>query len=58
MNFLSGIVSAFGSAAGNSLDAQITQVESEAQTVAQAVALWGGIVVLELGIVIWLLRRK
>jgi hypothetical protein len=39
MNFLNGIVSAFGGAVGSSLDAQINQAKSEAQTVAQAVAV-------------------
>jgi hypothetical protein len=58
MNFLNGIVSAFGSAAGATVDAQISQVEAEAQTVAQAVAVWGALVVVELGIVIFLLARK
>jgi hypothetical protein len=50
MNFLNSIASAF--------DSQITAAENEAQTVAQAVAGWGVIVVLELGIVIYLLARR
>jgi hypothetical protein len=58
MNFLNGIVSAFGGAVGSTVSAQIGQVESEAQTVAQAVALWGAIVAVELGIVICHLRKK
>lgn len=37
---------------------QVTAAESEAQTIAQAVAVWGAIVVVELGILIFLLARK
>jgi len=40
------------------INSQITAVENEAQTIAQAVAVWGAIVVVELGIVIFLLARK
>jgi hypothetical protein len=54
MNFLQSVISAFAP----NVNAQINAVESEAQTVAQAVAVWGAIVVIELGVVIWLLSRK
>jgi hypothetical protein len=49
---------AIGAALGQTVNGQITAVESEAQTVAQAVAVWGAIVVVELGIVIFLLAKK
>jgi hypothetical protein len=58
MNFLQSLASAFGGAVSSSFDSQITAAENEAQTVAQAVAGWGVIVVLELGIVIYLLARR
>ena len=47
-----------GSAIGEAVSPQISAAESEAETIAQAVAVWGVIVAVELGIIIFLLRRK
>ena len=47
-----------GSAIGAAVSPQITAAESEAETIAQAVAVWGVIVAVELGIVIFILARK
>jgi uncharacterized membrane protein YeaQ/YmgE (transglycosylase-associated protein family) len=47
-----------GAAFGQTVNSQITAAEAEAQTVAQAVAVWGAVVVVELGIVIFLLAKK
>ena len=58
MNFLQSLASAFGGAVSSSFDSQITAAENEAQTIAQAVAVWGVIVAVELGIIIFILRRK
>jgi hypothetical protein len=54
VNFLD----ALGSAIGGAFNPQIQAVESEAQTLAQAVAVWGVVVAVELGVIIFLLRRK
>jgi hypothetical protein len=58
MNFLQSLASAFGGAVSSSFDSQITAAENEAQTIGQAVAVWGVIVAVELGIIIFILRRK
>ena len=58
MGFLQSLGSALGGAVSSSFDSQITAAESEAQTIAQAVAVWGVIVAVELGIVIFILARK
>jgi hypothetical protein len=47
-----------GSAIGEAVSPQISAAESEAETIAQAVAVWGVIVAVELGIVIFILARK
>jgi hypothetical protein len=47
-----------GSAIGAAVSPQISAAETEAETIAQAVAVWGVIVAVELGIIIFILRRK
>jgi hypothetical protein len=54
MSFLDTV----GAVIGQTVSPQIQAAESEAQTVAQAVAVWGVIVAVELGIVIYLLSRR
>lgn len=58
MGFLQSLGTALGGAVSSSFDSQITAAENEAQTIAQAVAVWGVIVAVELGIVIFILARK
>ena len=58
MKFLNSLASAFGGAVSSSFNSQITAAEQQAQAVAQAVAVWGVVVAVELGIVIFLLSRK
>lgn len=58
MSFLSDLASGVTSAIAAPLNSQISAAESEAQTIAQAVAVWGVVVALELGVVIFLLARK
>jgi hypothetical protein len=58
VKFLNSLAAAFGGAVSNSFDSQITAAEQEAQSVAQAVAVWGVVVAVELGIVIYILARK
>jgi hypothetical protein len=58
VGFLQSLGSALGGAVSSSFDSQIAAAESEAQTIAQAVAVWGVIVAVELGIVIFILARK
>jgi len=55
---LSDIVSGFGSALGANVSSQIDAAKSEAQQIAAAVAVWGVIVTVELGIVIFFLSRR
>jgi hypothetical protein len=47
-----------GAVFGQTVNSQISAAETDALAVAQAVAVWGAIVVVELGIVIYLLARK
>jgi len=47
-----------GSAIGEAVSPQIVAAKDEAETIAQAVAVWGVIVAVELGIVIFLLARR
>jgi hypothetical protein len=47
-----------GAGIGAAFAPQVAAAESEAQTIAQAVAVWGVIVAVELGIVIYLLSRR
>jgi len=54
MNFLGSIVSSLSP----DLSAQVAEVKSEAQTLAQVVAAWGFVVVVELGILIFIIARK
>lgn len=54
MNFLNGIVNAFG----DSIGGQIEQAKSEAQTIAAAVAVWGVIITVELGLLIYFVRKQ
>lgn len=58
MSFLDSLGSALGGAVTSSFDSQITAAENEAQTIGQAVAVWGVIVAVELGIVIYLLAHR
>jgi hypothetical protein len=58
VGFLQSLGTALGGAVSSSFDSQITAAENEAQTIAQAVAVWGVIVAVELGIVIFILARK
>jgi hypothetical protein len=58
LSFLDSLGSALGGAVSSSFNSQITAAESEAETLAQAVAVWGVIVAVELGIVIFILARK
>jgi len=55
---LSDIVSGFGSALGANVNSQIDAAKSEAEQIAAAVAVWGVIVTVELGIVIFFLSRR
>jgi hypothetical protein len=48
------ILNAFGSAVGGQLD----EAKSEAQTIAAAVAVWGVIIAIELGVLIYFVREK
>lgn len=54
MSVLSDISNAFGSAIGG----QIEEAKSEAQTIATAVAVWGFIVTVELGLLIYFARKN
>ena len=52
------ILDTVGNVIGGAVNSQITAAESEAETLAQAVAVWGVIVAVELGVIIFLLGRK
>ena len=54
MSFLDTV----GNVIGGAVNSQVAAAESEAETIAQAVAVWGVIVAVELGIIIFILRRK
>lgn len=58
MDFLNKLAGALGGAVSTSFDSQIAAAKDEAQTLAQAVAVWGVVVAVELGIVIFILARK
>lgn len=58
MNFLSRVFSGVTSAIGADVSSQLDAAKSEAEQIAAAVAVWGLIVTVELGIVIFLLSRK
>jgi len=52
------VLDTIGAIVGGAVQPQITAAENEAVAAAQAVAVWGVIVVIELGIVIYLLSRR
>jgi len=58
MSILSNLAGAFGSAVGSDLNSQIDAAKSEAEQIAAAVALWGLIVTVELGILLFFVARK
>ena len=58
MSILDTIGNTIGEIVSPAINSQISAAESEAQTLAQAVAVWGVIVAVELGFVIYLLARR
>jgi len=58
MSFFSNLAQGVGSAFGADLNAQIDAAKSEGQQIAAAVAVWGVIVAVELGILIFFVSRK
>ncbi len=58
MSFLDTLGQALGQGIAAPLNSQIAAAEQETQIIGQAVAVWGVIVTVELGIVIFLLARK
>ncbi len=58
MSFVSDLAGSFGSAVGSDLNAQIDAAKSEGQQIAAAVAAWGVVVAIELGILIFFVSRK
>ena len=58
MSVLSDIANAFTGGIGSALDTQVQQAESTATTIGYAVAVWGAIVAIELGVLIYFTVRK
>ncbi len=52
------IVSTLKTLFAPNLDAQVQQVEAQATQAAQVVAVWGVVIAIELGVVIFLLAKK
>jgi len=55
-NIVSGFASALGGQVGGDINATLDQYKAEAVQAAQVVAVWGLVIVVELGVLIFLLK--